>query len=83
MVSIEYGKNLSPQKENLDNKKIFSIYGKAKLMSTNYLLSLYKKHHFPVSVLRLYLVYGPYQDRNRVIPIVIDNALNQKSLTVH
>ena len=76
--SIEYGKNLSPQKENLDNKKIFSIYGKAKLMSTNYLLSLYKKHHFPVSVLRLYLVYGPYQDRNRVIPIVIDNALKSK-----
>ena len=76
--SIEYGKNLSPQKENLDNKKIFSIYGKAKLMSTNYLLSLYKKHHFPVSVLRLYLVYGPFQDRNRVIPIVIDNALNSK-----
>ena len=76
--SIEYGKNLSPQKENFDNKRIFSIYGKAKLMSTNYLLSLYKKHHFPVSVLRLYLVYGPYQDRNRVIPIVIDNALKSK-----
>ena len=76
--SIEYGRNLSPQKENLDNRKIFSIYGKAKLMSTNYLLSLYKKHNFPVSVLRLYLVYGPYQDRNRVIPIVIDNALKSK-----
>ena len=76
--SIEYGRNLSPQKENLNNTKTFSVYGKAKLMSTNYLLSLYKKHHFPVSVLRLYLVYGPYQDRNRVIPIVIDNALKSK-----
>ena len=76
--SIEYGRNLSPQKENLDNTKTFSIYGKAKLMSTNYLLSLYKKYSFPVSVLRLYLVYGPYQDRNRVIPIVIDNALKSK-----
>ena len=40
--SIEYGRNASPQKENLDNRKTFSIYGKAKLMSTNYLLSLYK-----------------------------------------
>ena len=76
--SIEYGRNLSPQKENLNNIKTFSIYGKAKLMSTNYLLSLYKKYSFPVSVLRLYLVYGPYQDRNRVIPIVIDNALKSK-----
>ncbi len=76
--SIEYGRNLSPQKENLNNTKTFSVYGKAKLMSTNYLLSLYKKYSFPVSVLRLYLVYGPYQDRNRVIPIVIDNALKSK-----
>ena len=76
--SIEYGRNLSPQKENLNNTKTFSIYGRAKLMSTNYLLSLYKKYSFPVSVLRLYLVYGPYQDRNRVIPIVIDNALKSK-----
>ncbi len=76
--SIEYGRNLSPQKENLETKKTFSTYGKAKLKSTNYLLSLFKKHSFPVSILRLYLVYGPYQDRNRVIPIVIDNALKSK-----
>ena len=76
--SIEYGRNLSPQKENLETKKTFSTYGKAKLMSSNYLVSLFKKHSFPVSILRLYLVYGPYQDRNRVIPIVIDNALKSK-----
>jgi nucleoside-diphosphate-sugar epimerase len=76
--SIEYGRNLSPQKENVESRKTFSIYGKAKLKSTNYLLSLYKKHSFPASVLRLYLVYGPHQDRNRVIPIVIDNALKSK-----
>jgi nucleoside-diphosphate-sugar epimerase len=75
---IEYGKNLSPQKEDSSNTKTFSIYGKAKLMSTNYLLSMYKKHSFPVSILRLYLVYGPYQAKNRIIPIVIDNALKSK-----
>ena len=73
--SIEYGRVSSPQKENSTNQKTFSIYGKAKLMSTNYLLSLYKRYYFPVTILRLYLVYGPYQDRNRVIPIVIDHAL--------
>ena len=76
--SIEYGRILSPQKENLKNKNTFSIYGKAKLLSTNYLLHLYKKYSFPVTIFRLYLVYGPYQDRNRVIPIVIDNALKSR-----
>ena len=59
----------------MNNTKTFSTYGKAKLMSTNYLLNLYKRYSYPVSVLRLYLVYGPYQDKNRVIPIVIENAL--------
>ena len=28
--------------------------------------------------MRLYLVYGPYQDINRVIPITISNALKDK-----
>ena len=76
--SIEYGKVSSPQKENSNNQITFSIYGKAKLMSTNYLLSLYQKYTFPVTILRLYLVYGPYQDMNRVIPIAINNALKSK-----
>ncbi len=76
--SIEYGRILSPQKETSKNKNTFSIYGKAKLLSTNYLLNLYKKYSFPVTIFRLYLVYGPYQDRNRVIPIVIDNALKSR-----
>ncbi len=75
---IEYGKARSPQKEENLNKKTFSIYGKAKLLSTQFLQKLYKKFNFPVTILRLYLVYGPYQDNNRVIPITIHNALGGK-----
>lgn len=77
--SIEYGKLISPQ---IENEKIFqstfSVYGKAKLLSTKYLLKLYKKHKFPATILRLYLVYGPYQDLNRVVPITIKNSLLNK-----
>ena len=64
---IEYGNLKSPQKENnkMDVKEIKSTYGKAKLMATNYLLNLNKKHNFPCTVLRLYLVYGS-------IKIIID-----------
>lgn len=77
--SIEYGKIESPQKEIKQNKKTFSIYGKAKLLSTIFLQNFYKKYNFPVTILRLYLVYGPFQDINRVIPVTIINALKNKS----
>ena len=76
---IEYGKFESPQKEIKQNKKTFSIYGKAKLLSTIFLQNFYKKYNFPVTILRLYLVYGPFQDTNRVIPVTIINALKNKS----
>ena len=75
--SIEYGKINSPQKENINNKqKTYSIYGTSKLLSTKFLLHLNDKFNFPATILRLYLVYGPNQDTNRVIPITIKNALN-------
>lgn len=77
--SIEYGKIKSPQKESKKNyQKTYSFYGKAKLLSTKFLLKLKKKYNFPASILRLYLVYGPYQDGNRIIPFTIMNAINNK-----
>ena len=76
--SVEYGDAKSPQKENnkTDVKMLKSTYGKAKLMATNYLLKLNKKHNFPCTILRLYLVYGPYQDKNRLIPHTLNECLN-------
>ena len=78
--SIEYGFNKSPHIENMicNVKKLNSIYGKAKLSATNYLLDLYKKKNFPAVVLRLYLSYGPKQDVNRFIPIIIKGCLNNE-----
>tara|TARA_A100001011_G_scaffold387826_1_gene466324 strand:- start:9351 stop:10259 length:909 start_codon:yes stop_codon:yes gene_type:complete len=78
--SIEYGRVTSPQKENkLNKQKTYSIYGMSKLLSTKYLLQLNKKYDFPVTILRLYLVYGPNQDTNRVIPITINNAIKNNT----
>jgi len=77
--SIEYGKLKSPQKENIRNyQKTYSVYGKAKLLSTKFLMGLKKKYNFPATVIRLYLVYGPKQDLNRLIPITIMNAIHNK-----
>ena len=79
--SVEYGNVKSPQKENsnTDVNKLKSTYGKAKLMATNYLLKLNKNYNFPCTILRLYLVYGPCQDNNRLIPHTLNECLNDNT----
>ena len=52
-----------------------SIYGKSKLLATNFLLEKNKKKNFPAIILRLFQAYGPHQDKNRLIPIVIDGCI--------
>jgi nucleoside-diphosphate-sugar epimerase len=76
---VEYGHNKSPQNENniCNIKKLKSTYGKAKLAATNYLLKKYKEKNFPCVILRLYLVYGPRQDLNRFIPLIIKGCLEK------
>jgi len=79
--SAEYGKTNSPIKENniCTPKTPYSI---AKFLCTNILLNLYKEEKFPVTILRLFQVYGPKQDDNRIIPYVIKKCKkNKKFLT--
>ena len=79
--SLEYGNFNSPQKENMkcNLKSIKSTYGKAKLLSSIHMINLFKKKKFPSTVLRLYLAYGPRQDVNRFLPIIIKGCIkNQK-----
>jgi|TARA_Y100000389_G_C17441632_1_gene508929 nucleoside-diphosphate-sugar epimerase len=79
--SVEYGNTKSPQSENAktDVKKLKSTYGKAKLTATNYLLKLNKNYNFPCTILRLYLVYGPCQDKNRLISHTLNECLNDNT----
>jgi len=75
--SGEYGGIKSPQKETSQgNPK--SFYAKAKFLATSHLLNLYRNYKFPVTILRLYQGYGPKQDINRFIPIVIEACLENK-----
>ena len=73
----EYGKAKSPQNE-LKNCKPLSVYSRSKYLAANYLLKIYKKKKFPVTIIRLYQVYGPRQDLNRFIPIVINNCIRNR-----
>jgi nucleoside-diphosphate-sugar epimerase len=78
--SLEYGNANSPQKENIKCrlKTIKSTYGKAKLLSSIHVINLFKKKKFPSTVLRLYLAYGPRQDINRFLPIIINGCIQNE-----
>ena len=78
--SVEYGNLKSPQKESAkcNLKSVKSIYGKAKFLSSIYLIDLFKRKKFPSTVLRLYLAYGPRQDANRFLPIIIRGCIKNK-----
>ena len=52
-------------------------YSIAKFLSTNLLINLSKKK-LPVTVLRLFQVYGPKQDSNRIIPFLIKNCIKDR-----
>ena len=75
--SAEYGNVKSPQKENAKCKPK-SVYGQDKLLSSTYLIDLFKKQKFPSTILRLYNTYGSRQDLNRFIPIVISGCTKNK-----
>ena len=76
--SAEYGKRESPLNENVSTKPK-DIYGKAKLLASNFLLEKFHKYGFPVIILRFFQIYGPNQDFNRFIPFVINECLNNKN----
>jgi len=77
--SGEYGDLKSPHYEkNFPRKKPISTYYKSKFLSTIYLLSLFKKKNFPVTIIRLYQAFGPNQDLNRFIPIIINGCLKDE-----
>lgn len=76
--SSEYGKVKSPihEKAKCQPNTPYSI---AKISCTNILLNLYLNEKFPVTIFRLFQVYGPKQDENRILPYIIKNCLENKS----
>ncbi len=80
--SAEYG-NLKklPLKEDFICKPI-SAYGKKKLKITKSLLSSFNKKFFPLVIVRIFQVYGPYDDSNKIIPQVLKNCQKNKTLNL-
>lgn len=79
--SDEYGLNKSPQIETSREDPI-SPYSLAKVINAHYLQMLNKTENFPAVILRLFLVYGPRQKINRLIPYVIKSCIQNKNFTL-
>ena len=75
--SVEYGFSKSPISENkkINIKKLKSIYGFSKLKASNYLIEISKQKNLKYIILRPFLIYGPGQTANRLIPNTIINCL--------
>tara|TARA_Y100000748_G_C15489642_1_gene486027 strand:+ start:383 stop:1297 length:915 start_codon:yes stop_codon:yes gene_type:complete len=71
--SDEYGNCPSPQKESM-REQPNSPYSLSKLLTNNLLQMLGRTEKFPSIILRLFLVYGPDQAKNRFIPQIIEGC---------
>jgi len=80
-TSDEYGYNKSPIAETAKENPI-SIYSLSKNLSSNLLLNLYKYYNFPVTILKFFIVYGPNQKKDRLIPYAISNSLKNKVINL-
>lgn len=75
--SSEYG-NIKKLISEKTKCKPISNYGKIKFSLTKNLMASYKRDNLPVIIIRLFQVYGPNDDQNKIIPYTIKNCKNNK-----
>jgi nucleoside-diphosphate-sugar epimerase len=80
--SDEYG-NLNKKLLESDKENPLSIYSLAKTCSSYYLRSMYKIYGFPSVTLRIFLAYGPGQEKIRYIPYVVSKCLKDKKIFIN
>lgn len=73
-TSDEYGNTPAPQHEG-QREQCLAPYSLAKLTNTHLVQTLSRTEGFPGVVVRPFLVYGPGQSKNRLIPHLIQQCL--------
>ena len=79
--SDEYGENKSPLKETIRESPL-SPYALGKLTTTHYLQKCSKLGLLNTVTLRPFLVFGEMQNKDRFLPYLIDNCLNDREFKV-
>lgn len=79
--SVEYGFAKSPIKETYLSqvKNLKSVYGRSKLLATRYIMDNCSKKEINYIILRPFLIYGPKQEKNRLIPYKISQCKKNRS----
>jgi polyisoprenyl-phosphate glycosyltransferase len=72
--SSEYGEAAAAPAEE-SHLRPDSAYAASKAAASQYLYYVGRKHGFPCANLRLYSVYGPWEDASRLIPAVVMRGL--------
>ena len=76
--SSEYGQKKAPMKET-DLLEPNSLYAVTKSAATQYCEFIGKSKGLPVATLRLFSVYGYYEEPSRLIPTVVKACLKKKN----
>lgn len=76
-TSLEYGFKDHPTSES-DSLAPTNDYAITKAVASRYCQEVALRHDLPISILRLYSVYGFYEDSSRLIPTLIRHGLNGK-----
>lgn len=76
--SDEYGNASAPQSEAQREQSI-SSYSLGKLAATHFLQMLNRTEGYPATTLRLFLTYGPGQDKRRFLPQIIKGCMEGRT----
>jgi nucleoside-diphosphate-sugar epimerase len=79
--STEYGNRAEPCREE-DMLDPLTIRGVAKAASTQLCRQFALEYGFPVSILRLYSVFGPWEKTSRLIPTACFSAISGKPMNL-
>ncbi|MFH1671329.1 MAG: SDR family NAD(P)-dependent oxidoreductase [Candidatus Portnoybacteria bacterium] len=77
--SSEYGIKDKPMKED-DLLEANNLYGITKAASTMYCQYLAKKLDLPIATMRPFAVYGYFEEKERLIPVIIKSCLANSEL---
>ena len=79
--SSEYGTKLKPMSEK-DLLEPNTYYALAKASQTLLCQYLARENNLPIVTLRLFSVYGPYEESSRLVPVLINNCLKGNDLSL-
>ena len=79
--SEEYGNDGSPFVESM-REEPNSPYALVKQLTTNTAMMMFRNYRFPITVIRPGNLYGPFQNKSKFIPYIVDCLLKGEPINV-